>query len=212
MDRVEISQSEKSAVLLSSSQVEQGAEVLARAMQHAPDMRYFIGGDDRKLDKAALQFYQSVIRIGLLYGEVYTMPSMEGIAVWVNPENTSFSFGSLFRTGFLRATLSMGIGPLRRFISSSSYVEKLQKQTISGPRWTLVYLGVESTHRGKGIGGILIQPILARADGDGLPCYVESADDRNLTFYKRHGFDIVKEGQVPNGGPQVWIMVREPMR
>lgn len=207
-----MSQSDSSAVLLSASQVELSAKVLARAFQHAPDMKYFIGDDSRMLGKAALRFYQAVIRIGLLYGEVYTTPSMDGIAVWVSPENTRITFGILFRTGFLTATLSMGLGPLRRFISSSSYVETLQKQAISGPRWTLVYLGVESSQRGKGIGGILIRPILARADAEGLPCYVESADERNLSFYKKHGFAIVNHGLVPKGGPEVWVMVRQPVR
>jgi predicted N-acetyltransferase YhbS len=95
-------------------------------------------------------------------------------------------------------------------VRSSSYVEKLRKKAISGPRWTLAFLGVESSQRGKGIGGVLIQPILASTDTDGLPCYVESADERNLTFYKKHGFEIVQHGTASNGGPDVWVMVRQP--
>lgn len=205
-----MSQLETSPVLLAKSQVEQGAELLARALQNAPDMKFLIGDNARMLDKVTLRFYQAVIRVGLLYGEVYTTPSMEGVAVWVSPENTNFTLGILFRTGFLTAILSLGFRPMLRFINSSNYVQKLQKQAISGPRWVLVYLGVEPSQQGKGIGGILIHPILARADADGVPCYVESANARNLTFYKRHGFEIVNHGQVPNGGPQVWIMVRKP--
>jgi GNAT superfamily N-acetyltransferase len=204
----EMSVSETSPVLLLSSQVEKGAEVLARAMQHSPDMKYFIGDDSRMLEAPARRFYQSVIRIGLIHGEVYTTPSMLGIAVWVSPEHNSFTFGSMFRTGFLRAIVSMGFGPLRRFVRSSIFVEKLQKQAISVPHWTLVFIGVEPAYRGKGVGGKLIQPILARADSDGMPCYVESVDERNLTFYQRHGFEIVRDGQIPNGGPHVWILVR----
>ena len=205
-----MSGSENSPVPLLSSQVEKGAHVLARAMQHSPDMKYFIGDDSRMLETPAKRFYQSVICIGLIYGEVFTTPSMLGIAVWVSPEYNSFTFESMFRTGFLRAILSMGFGSLWRFVRSSIFVEKLQKQAISVPHWTLVFIGVEPTHRGKGIGGNLIQPILARADSDGIPCYVESVDERNLTFYQRHGFEIVKDGQVPNSGLQVWILVRKP--
>lgn len=205
-----MSQADSSPVPLTTSQVEQAAAVLARAFQHAPDMKYFIGDDTRMLDKAALRFYKAVIRAGLLYGEVYTTPAMDGVAVWVSPENTDFSFGSLFRTGLLAAVLSVGLRPSVRFMSSASYVEKLQKKAISGPRWVLVFLGVEAEQRGKGIGGVLIQPTLARADADGVPCYVESADERNLSFYNRHGFEVIEHGQVPNSGPQVWVMVREP--
>ncbi len=205
-----MAQPESSSILLASSQVEQGAEILARAFQNAPDMKFFIGDNAKMLDEKTLRFYQAVIRVGLLYGEVYTTPSMDGVAVWTSPETNNFSLGILFRTGFLTAILSMGLKPMNRFMMATNYVQKLQEEAISGPRWVLVYLGVEPSKQGKGIGGLLIQPVLTRSDAEGIPCYVESADERNLTFYKRHGFSIIKQGQVPKGGPQVWIMVREP--
>lgn len=205
-----MSQSETSPVLLVESQVEQAAELLARAFQYAPDMKFLIGENARMLNKATSRFYQAVLRVGLLYGEVYTTASMEGVAVWVNPEYSNFTLGILMRTGLLGALVSLGIRPMLRFINSASYVQKLQEQVISEPRWVLVYIGVEPDLQGKGIGGILIQPILDRADTEGVPCYVESADERNHSFYKRHGFKIVNHGEVPKGGPQVWVMVREP--
>lgn len=84
-------QSETTPVLLKESQVEQAAEVLARALQNAPDMKFFIGDQSRQLEHRALRFYQAVIHVGLRYGEAYTTPSMDGVAVWVNPENANFT-------------------------------------------------------------------------------------------------------------------------
>lgn len=201
--------SDRSPVLLDLSHVDVAASLLARVFQSAPDMRYLIDDDDKMLASSAIRFYKAVIRAGLLYGEVYTTPSLDGLAVWISPENMDFTMGILLRTGLLAALLSLGFGPLVRFVRSSVYVEKLQKQAISGSRWVLVFLGVEPEKQGSGIGGELIQPILNRAGAEGVPCYVESADERNLCFYRRHGFEIVQQGQVPNGGPQVWIMVRK---
>jgi ribosomal protein S18 acetylase RimI-like enzyme len=207
-----MSSSDAYPVHLASSQIEEAAELLARVMQDAPDMLFFFGDEAKMLDKPALRFYQAVIRMGLIHGEVYTTPSMDGIAVWSSPEVTSFSLGLLLRTGFLTALLSTGFRPMFRFISSAGYVQKLQQQAISIPYWTLVFLAVEPAQQGKGLGGILIQPILARSDEEGIPCYVESANERNLNFYKKHDFNIVNQGQVPGGGPLVWIMVREPVK
>jgi GNAT superfamily N-acetyltransferase len=204
-----MSQSDTSPVLLAESQVEIGAELFARVFRNAPDMKYLIGDNTRIQDQTILHYYQSIIRIGLLDGEVYTTPNLDGVAVWVSPENAQLNLGILFRTGFLKAILQMGLRPLGRFIRSASYLDNLQKQAISGPCWILVLLGVEPSKQGKGIGGMLIQPILACADAEGVSCYVESADERNLGFYKRQGFAIVKHGQVPKGGPEVWVMVRE---
>jgi predicted N-acetyltransferase YhbS len=73
-------------------------------------------------------------------------------------------------------------------------------------------LGVEPSQQGRGLGGVLMQPILARADAEGVPCLLESMNERNLTFYKRHGFEVTAHGQIPNEGPQIWVMLREPGR
>ncbi len=61
-------------------------------------------------------------------------------------------------------------------------------------------------------GVALIRQVLARADAEGLPCYLESANPRNLPFYKRHGFEVVVEGELPGEGPPLWTMKREPVR
>jgi len=52
--------------------------------------------------------------------------------------------------------------------------------------------------------------VLARADAEGLLCYVETEKERNLPFYRRHGFEVVVEDDMPNGGPHFWTMRREP--
>jgi hypothetical protein len=32
----------------------------------------------------------------------------------------------------------------------------------------------------------------------------------NLSFYGSHGFEVVREGATPEGGPYAWAMVKEP--
>ena len=73
-------------------------------------------------------------------------------------------------------------------------------------------LGVEPDRQGQGIGSALIQPVLGRADAEGLPCYLETTKERNVTFYRRHGFDVVAEGDLPDLGPPFWTMRREAAR
>jgi GNAT superfamily N-acetyltransferase len=57
------------------------------------------------------------------------------------------------------------------------------------PHW---YLNVVSTlpqARSRGLGAAVLAPIIARADADGSPCYLESTNPRNRTLYYRHGFE-----------------------
>ena len=45
----------------------------------------------------------------------------------------------------------------------------------------------------------------------GLPCVLLTNDEQNLSFYERHGFETVLEGDKPPGGPHAWAMVRKPL-
>ena len=70
-------------------------------------------------------------------------------------------------------------------------------------------LGVDTVKQGQGIGGSIIQPILARAEADGLRCcYLETMKERNVVFYEKNGFEVLVEDDIPNGGPHFWTMKR----
>jgi ribosomal protein S18 acetylase RimI-like enzyme len=81
---------------------------------------------------------------------------------------------------------------------------------VTTDHWYLTVLGVEPERQNQGIGGALMQPLLARADAEGLPCYLETLSERNLLFYRRNGFEVTFSGEVPDGGPMAWAMVRQP--
>ena len=89
--------------------------------------------------------------------------------------------------------------------------EKLHKEDASNPHWYLQTLGVDPPHQGQGIGGQTIQPVLREADMSRLPCYLESSKERNVPFYEKHGFQVVKEDRLGKDGPRFWTMLREPI-
>src|SRR6185503_6426738 len=57
-------------------------------------------------------------------------------------------------------------------------------------------------------GGGRIAPGLAWCDREGVPAYLETAKERNVVFYERHGFRVTEERRLPRG-PKVWLMWRE---
>ena len=69
-------------------------------------------------------------------------------------------------------------------------------------------LGVDPDHQGKGLGGALLQPALAKADQEGLPCYLETLEEKNLAFYGRHGFEVLVDDREPHSGLKFWTMIR----
>lgn len=55
-------------------------------------------------------------------------------------------------------------------------------------------VGVSSLARGMGVGKRLMESVMAKADEEGMPCYLESSKGYpNVTIYEKMGFQLVKE-------------------
>ena len=78
------------------------------------------------------------------------------------------------------------------------------------PHWYLASLGTAVDQQGKGVGSALMRPVLGALRPGGLPCYLESSKERNVPFYRRHGFEVVEEVPLGEDGPSIWTMWREP--
>jgi len=94
-----------------------------------------------------------------------------------------------------------------RATAAAAATRRLRPQS---PHHLLASLGVVASARGRGIGASLLGPVLARADRDGVDAYLETSTERNLRFYARLGFRATDQVQVPQGGPPVWAMLRNP--
>jgi GNAT superfamily N-acetyltransferase len=78
------------------------------------------------------------------------------------------------------------------------------------PHWYLSGIGTDPPVQGTGVGSALMRSRLTRCDAAGLPAYLESSKDSNVPFYQRHGFRVTSEVSIPDGGPTLWLMWREP--
>jgi GNAT superfamily N-acetyltransferase len=63
--------------------------------------------------------------------------------------------------------------------------------------------------RSLGIGARLLEPFIERADREAVPIYLESSNPRNLTFYRRYGFENLGYAiDLPGAGPMLQPMWR----
>jgi ribosomal protein S18 acetylase RimI-like enzyme len=88
--------------------------------------------------------------------------------------------------------------------------ETMAKEHPKAPHLYLFTIGTRKAARGKGLGKTLMAPVLAAADRDGLPCYLENSNPANTGFYRSRGFEQIKVFAAGPGGPPLEAMWREP--
>ncbi|MEU1818164.1 GNAT family N-acetyltransferase [Streptomyces roseifaciens] len=65
--------------------------------------------------------------------------------------------------------------------------------------------------RGEGRGRALLTTVLDRCDEEGMPAYLEASNARSKGLYERLGFALTGTPiDLPDGGPRMWPMWREP--
>ena len=57
----------------------------------------------------------------------------------------------------------------------------------------LAVLGTDPVAQGRGLGSAVLHPVFERCDADSVGAYLESSKERNIDFYARHGFRVMRE-------------------
>jgi GNAT superfamily N-acetyltransferase len=205
-------------VRLDPSQRDRAAEVLARAFWD--DVMYeFVIPDPEARARVLPLMCSFGLTHAMLHGEVYTTPEVSGVACWLPPGKTDLTARRMLRTAvellrmsglaIPRAFLSLGRESWRRNQALTAHITQLHERIMKGPHWHLLLLGVDPDFQGRGIGAGLVRPVLARADAEGLPCYLETQTEGNVRFYEKLGFRVAHDGYVPGHSLRMWSMVRE---
>jgi GNAT superfamily N-acetyltransferase len=197
-----------SIIPLHSSQQKLAADVLARAFFNDPLMLYYLP-DPARRTRALPYMMRVTLRYSLFYGQVFTTPGLDGMACWLPPGD------QMSMVGLLRASLGvippdLGWEALRRLNQVEPAIDRIHHVCVPRPHWYLMLLGVEPARQGQGLGGALIAPVLANAHAAGLPCYLETMTELDVAFYRKHGFKVVFETDLPPGGLHVWMLLKQP--
>ena len=98
--------------------------------------------------------------------------------------------------------------PKARHDEVNRVFEEMAKFHLTEPHWYLPLIGVDPMYQGKGHGDALMTHALRRCDRDHLPAYLESTNPRNISLYKRHGFEALGTIQVGSSPPLVPMLRR----
>jgi len=181
------------------------AGTLAKAFYDDPLFTWLLPDASRRLAIAGRGFELYLKEVWLRHEETYTVGDSAGVCVWEPPGTWKLAVRE--QIALLPAMLRIFGRNLPRLLGTLNAVEKNHP---TEPHHYLAFVGVDPESQGRGMGSILMHPVLRRCDAEGLPAYLEASAPRNRELYERHGFEVTEEIRPGRGGPPMWRMWRDP--
>lgn len=181
------------------------ARTLARAFYDDPVTAWFYPNAARRMTHARYFF---AIRLRQLADQklIFTTTDHSGAALWALPGR--------WREDLRQSLMLMPMVPvlLPRILRSTRAGREIERRHPAEPHYYLSVIGTDPDKQGEGVGSALLAPVLRRCDSDRTAAYLESSKESNLSFYARHGFEVTERIDLPDEGPPLWLMWREPLR
>jgi ribosomal protein S18 acetylase RimI-like enzyme len=179
---------------------------LADAFRDDPVFAWLIPPATPRRDAKMLTFFTSMARSYLRRDKhVYVVGDGQAAALWSAPGAWTLPMSEMLRET-PSAVKAFGRNTFRAVRTQVQVESKHPKEPA---HWYLGYLGTRCDSQGQGLGSAMLREVLNPADAAGVPAYLESSNERNLTLYRRHGFEVVDEIRALGTGPTIWRMWRD---
>ncbi len=185
------------------------SEVLARAFYRDPLQNYTFPDDAERAAHSPAHF-AAALKYGFKFGEVYTLDGVPGASIWLKPGETEITPERAEAGGFTALPGQIGEEAFNRFFTAISYAEELHKADVPEPHWYTMVLGVDPEFQGEGYGPALLRPIFERSADDRTPIYLETGQPKNVAFYEKLGFRVLRDVIEPSSGVRMWTFRRDP--
>ncbi|EXM25516.1 GNAT domain [Fusarium oxysporum f. sp. vasinfectum] len=198
---------------------------LAQAFATDAMSQYVLDGDDmadysdEQKWKLHVDYMTYMVAAHCYKGMVTTIGSdYDAVALWLAPGQQMDDWWTSLRSGMWKLYYQLSAEGRRRYYDEMIPVLDQTKEEVMGERnqdcYYLVYIGTKPNAQGRGYAGKLIRDMVAKADAEQRPMYLESSTEHNNGYYAKFGFEV-KCDVVFEGGPEpitMWIMVREPQK
>jgi GNAT superfamily N-acetyltransferase len=162
--------------------------------------------DDARRRQSAAAFYPHFVDACWPHGGVYTAGAGAGAALWLPPGEQLVADAEAEEFGH---KLTETAGDDASSARMADVLRLVDEHHPTEDCWYLAFMGVDPPSQGQGIGSRLLAAVLAKADIDGVPAYLEASCPENRRLYERHGFRMVRELTVSDC-PAIYAMWRVP--
>ncbi len=195
-------------VEIKENEINKAANVLALAFENDPIFNYIFKTPEL-YHKAAPWLFSTWVRWAVIYGKAWMTEDGKGVVLMRSLENPHMSFLSMVRAGMLPTPFKLGWGAFKRFYFE--IVETLDRKhaEIMGKtlHWYGWMIGVRPDSRGTG--RFLMNYCFKMADQAGLPIFLETATEHNVSLYNHKEFEMKEKISVGKADFSLYFMVRQ---
>ena len=203
-------ESATNAARIREDQIDVAAGILARAFHTDPPMVYAVP-DAAERARVLPPFMKTFVTDASMFGEPLTTADRpQAVALWLPLDDLRDTPERDRAAGLNQIPKIFGAEAFTRLMHIARMSERFHEHAAPGRHLYLQWLGVEPARQGQGLGSSLIRPMTERADAEGLRCYLDTFQPRNVALYQKHGFKIVVEEVEPHSGVRGWGFLREP--
>ena len=194
---------------LDSNHLKEAAAVLAASFFNYPMFQFYFP-DIKRRTRYLPWYFRNILRTALRYGDAFTTPHIDGVIFALPPGHTKITTWEYIQNGFLLTPVYLGIRNYDRSMECENFVadthEKLMGNRLHYYLWGLA---VDPAQKASGIGAALMRPVLDKADVENVPVYLETHDEKNVSYYQKFGFKLMRSMIIPKYELPFWCMVRE---
>lgn len=196
-------------VPLAADRIDGASGALALAFQDDPLHAYVLPDPEERAERSPAHF-AILLRFGHLFGEVFTTRGDPvGAAIW-QPPGADVTPERAAESGFDKLAEVIGQEALVRLGRVFDFLETHAAREMPTTHWYVMAVGVAPASQSRGIGTALLRPGIERAGAAGLPCYLATANSKNVAFYLALGFRLMVETIEPSSGLTFWTFRRDP--
>lgn len=168
-----------------SSQKSVVVDILSRSFDDNKSVNYVVKQDSNRGERIrGLMDYS--FKVCDAFGDVWMSDDNVACTLVLYPDKKKTSLNAISWDAKLALSV-IGLDRVGKVLGRES---KIKSHHPKQPFSYLWFIGVPPESQGKGKGSQLLEEVIQRSDEQGRQVYLETSVDRNLPWYKAHGFEI----------------------
>lgn len=158
-------------------------DLLSAAFDDNLSVNYIVHQNDKRKQRIrALMDYS--FEVCYRFGKVWLSEDCKACALVLYPHQKKINLYAVWLDVKLIFT-AVGIGGIKKALDREAKIKAKQPKEPMAYLW---FIGVSPLYQHQGTGSKLLQQVIADAEQQGLPVYLETSTERNLPWYEQHGF------------------------